>query len=105
MFHTPAHHSTTAAQVAIKLNAKVDCPRCGGLGDHGTDETGRLYACYCCGMTGRVELGVGYAEYANGAHARYEAELAEQEWRARREARKQVYIAKVAADYTDDIPF
>lgn len=30
-----------------------ECPSCGGCGDHGTDEEGRMYVCYGCGGTGK----------------------------------------------------
>ena len=35
--------------------AMAECPSCDGDGHHGVEpETGCLYACYCCGTTGRV---------------------------------------------------
>lgn len=34
----------------------TDCESCGGMGDHGWDEVGCVYACYACGMTGKRTL-------------------------------------------------
>jgi hypothetical protein len=67
MFHIPAHKNVAhpAAQVAINVNAKVDCHRCGGYPD--VDESGRPYTCYCCGDTGRVSLASAFQEYEGGA--------------------------------------
>lgn len=34
----------------------IDCPSCGGEGNHGIEpESGNPYACYACGMRGRVK--------------------------------------------------
>jgi late competence protein required for DNA uptake (superfamily II DNA/RNA helicase) len=109
MFHIPMQHATTAAQVVIAANKKVDCHRCGGYGDNGTDDDGRLYACYCCGTTGRVSLDAAYQEYAEGAHERYEAEMAQRKWLAERDeraaAREAANRALMADLYADDVPF
>lgn len=109
MFHTPMQHATTAAQVVIATNRKVDCPRCGGYGDNGEDEDGRPYACYCCGTSGRVDLGTAYEEYAIGAKERNDAAIVARAWeaegieRAARRAAEQAAWSENSCD--DEIPW
>lgn len=122
MFHTPAHHSATAAQVAINLNAKVDCPSCGGWGDHGIEEeSGCRYACYCCGTSGKTSLDVAFGAYAEEVAAKAQRDAAADKreaeilaaggyydaegWVDVRPATTKAVAAPVYDDGSDDIPF
>jgi hypothetical protein len=123
MFHVPAHHAATAAQFAINFNAKVDCPNCGGWGDTGIEqESGCRYACYSCGMSGKVSLDAAYEQYVEETAGRAESDRAadlreaqvlaaggyyDQEggWVDVRPVAKRQLAAPVYDDGSDDLPF
>lgn len=48
------HPSLERRRALLAERPSAECPSCGGMGDHGYDESGCRYACYFCGMTGLV---------------------------------------------------
>lgn len=104
------HQEALAHADTFKQPELEDCPRCGGTGDHGLDEDGRVYTCYCCGMSGRVALGTTAAEELETAQAAGFDNVADhQAWEA--SLRTKPYVSRRPApapafdgDY-DDIPF
>ena len=63
MYTYNAEYNEYASQMAMVATeeyyaAQNICPSCGGFGDHGLDEDGRLYVCYGCGGTGKYNEGV-----------------------------------------------
>lgn len=52
MFHVPAHKNLVAPAGQVIPKVWVVCDSCGGAGDHGYDEDGRIYSCYACGESG-----------------------------------------------------
>lgn len=39
------------------FETRVDCPSCGGWGDHGLDDEGKVYTCYTCYGEGSIAAG------------------------------------------------